>query len=201
MPDNEVKTWSEYKEFFAFGERLAKAEGGEKGKMRTQAEQSGASGPVGAIGGGKLFSKVASKEHSSRDGVKEYVKGGEDVERDEKERITQDLKETKGELEHEEKEVKDEVKHAEHDVKEGIHEAKEAVEPRSPKESERKRRARENTLRSGNFSILPRDTMEELLGEVQGHLVVWPMDWLAREDANGNFLYNIDKVQPMEIYD
>ena len=32
MPDNDVKTWSEYKEFFAFGERLAKAQGGEKGQ-------------------------------------------------------------------------------------------------------------------------------------------------------------------------
>ena len=193
MPDNEVKTWSEYKEFFAFGERLAKAEGGDKGKMRTQQEQSGASGPVGAVGGGKLLDKVGRKEHSSRDGVKEYVEGGEEVEREEKERIKQDLKETRGELEHEEKEVKDEAKHAEHEVKDGMHAAKEAMEGKSPKESERKRRARENTLKSGHFSILPRDTMEELLGEVQGHLVVWPMDWLAKEDANGNFLYNIDK--------
>ena len=193
MPDNEVKTWADYKEFFAFGERLAKAEGGDKGKMRTQQEQSGASGPVGAVGGGKLFAKAGSKEHHSRDGVKEYIEGGEDIERDEEERIKQDLKKTKGLVEHEEKEVKDEAKHAEHEVKEGMHEAKDAIGGKSPKETERKRRARANTLKSGHFSILPRDTMEDLLGEVQGHLVVWPMDWLAKEDANGNFLYNIDK--------
>ena len=42
--------------------------------------------------------------------------------------------------------------------------------------------------------------MEELLCEVQGHLVEWPMDWLAKEDANGNFLYNIDKYVPLVTY-
>jgi hypothetical protein len=35
--------------------------------------------------------------------------------------------------------------------------------------------------------------MEEFLSEVQGHLVVWPTDWLAKEDANGSFLHSLDK--------
>ena len=193
MPDNEVKTWSEYKEFFAFGERLAKAETGEKGKMRTQQQQSGVSGPVGAVSNGKRFEKASKKEASSRDNIKEYVEGGKDLEREERERIKQDLKETKGELEDDKNEVKEELKHTEHEVKEAIREENDAIQGRPSKETDRRRRARSNTLKSGQFSILPRDTMEELLGEIQGHLVVWPMDWLSKEDANGNFLYNIDK--------
>jgi phospholipase D1/2 len=218
MPDNDVKTWAEYKEFFAYGERVAKAQGGEKGKMRTQAEQSGASGPVGAPTGGKLFS-VSKADHGKRDGVKEYAKGGEDVAKEENERIKEDLKQTKGRLKHDEDEFKDEMKHIDKEMKEDLSEAKLSLEhtasepgsaPLSPT-STRRRRAKSNAI-TGGMAILPRDTMEELLGEVQGHLVIWPTDWLEKEDANGNFLYNIDKyvlcymfltsrVQPMEIYD
>ena len=198
MPDNDVKTWAEYKEFFAFGERLAKAQGGEKGKMRTQQEQTGASGPVGAPASGKLF--VASKaDHGNRDDIKEYAEGGEDVAKDEKERIKEDLKVTKGRLKHGEEEFKDEMKLIDHEMKEDMSEVKSSME-RVPSEpgtpltptSTRRRRAKSNPYKGG-LSILPRDTMEELLGEVQGHLVIWPTDWLEKEDANGNFLYNIDK--------
>jgi len=193
-----VKTWAEYKEFFAFGERLAKAQGGEKGKMRTQQEQTGASGPVGAPASGKLF--VASKaDHGNRDDIKEYAEGGEDVAKDEKERIKEDLKVTKGRLKHGEEEFKDEMKLIDHEMKEDMSEVKSSME-RVPSEpgtpltptSTRRRRAKSNPYKGG-LSILPRDTMEELLGEVQGHLVIWPTDWLEKEDANGNFLYNIDK--------
>ena len=224
MPDNDVKTWSEYKEYFAFGERLAKAEGGDKGKMRTQQEQSGASGPVGALGGGgghKILKGLGKPEHGNRDHIKEYSKGGKEAHESDMQRIKEDLKETGGEIEHEasvlKKDAKDaehEITHVENEVKHEIPESKESLEhvPSSDSGTKR-RRAKSNATRAGQFTILPRDTMEELLSEVQGHLVIWPMDWLCKEDSNGNFLYNIDKyypsitqclrsrVQPMEIYD
>jgi phospholipase D1/2 len=203
MPDNDVKTWSEYKEFFAFGERLAQAEGGDKGKMRMQKEQPGASGPAGApaalSGGNKLFGKASQK--SKHDDIEEYANGGEDVDQDEKQRIKDELKGTSEEVK-EEHEVKSEVQHVEHEVKDEINSL----------EHPTRKRAKSNTTKQGQSHILPRDTMEELLGEVQGHLVIWPTEWLCKEDQNGNFLYNIDKydyvlsllifrVQPMEIYD
>ncbi|KAH0536430.1 hypothetical protein FGG08_006699 [Glutinoglossum americanum] len=47
MPDNEVKTWKEYKEYVAYGERFAHAYGGGKGKARTQQECQGKTGPPG----------------------------------------------------------------------------------------------------------------------------------------------------------
>jgi phospholipase D1/2 len=193
MPDNDVKTWSEYKEFFAFGERLAQAEGGEKGKMRTQKEQTGASGPAGAVHGTKLGSKVLQGNggsKSSRDGIQEYADAGEDVKRDEKERIKHELKGTKEEVADEKQEIGSEVKHAEHEVRDDVHLLEHHL---SRDQTKQRQRAKSNATKAGQLNILPRDVMEELLSEVQGHLVIWPTDWLEKEDANGNFLYNIDK--------
>ncbi|KAI9813576.1 MAG: Phospholipase D1 [Pycnora praestabilis] len=47
MPDNEVKTWKEYKEYAAYSERFAQAQGGGKNKSRMQPEQPIRSGPPG----------------------------------------------------------------------------------------------------------------------------------------------------------
>lgn len=49
MPDNEVKTWKEYKEYVAYAERFAQSQGGEKSKERIQRENVGSSGPPGQI--------------------------------------------------------------------------------------------------------------------------------------------------------
>lgn len=49
MPDNEVKTWKEYKEYVAYADRLTQAQGGEKSKDRIQREVPGSSGPPGQI--------------------------------------------------------------------------------------------------------------------------------------------------------
>ena len=228
MPDNEVKTWTDYKEFFAYGERLAKAQGQEKGKMREQTEQSGASGPVGAVSTTKILKVAGKKEHNERDSIKEYAKGGEEIEKAEKKRIEEELKETSAEMKEEKKEIRDgvdfEEKKLKREVKNAMDEVKDDVLDRKTSATSdvtetvaaRRRRSKSLSTRAGQLSILPRETMEELLCEVQGHLVEWPMDWLAKEDANGNFLYNIDKyashpskaqgtkfcrVQPLEIYD
>ena len=173
MPDNEVKTWSEYKEFFAFAERLAKAEGGEKGKMRIQQEQTGASGPVGALGGDNLL-RAGKKESASCDNIKEHAEDGDNIVQDEKESITQDLKATKCEsspgkseltddMMHEESEAKDDAIHAENEAKDGVQETKDSMECRPSMETEHRRRARSSTSRAAQFTILPRETMEELL--------------------------------------
>jgi len=47
MPDNEVKTWKEYKEYVAYAERFSQAQGGGKSKDRVQQETPGSSGPPG----------------------------------------------------------------------------------------------------------------------------------------------------------
>lgn len=47
MPDNEVKTWKEYKEYVAYSERFSQLQGGGKSKDRIQQEAPGSSGPPG----------------------------------------------------------------------------------------------------------------------------------------------------------
>lgn len=44
------------------------------------------------------------------------------------------------------------------------------------------------------------DEAEELLSMVQGHLVEWPYQWLERVEANGNWLFPLDQITPIEIY-
>ena len=47
MPDNEVKSWKEYKEYFAYSERFSQAHAGGKSRDRVQQEAPGSSGPPG----------------------------------------------------------------------------------------------------------------------------------------------------------
>ncbi|WPH01413.1 phospholipase d1 [Acrodontium crateriforme] len=69
-----------------------------------------------------------------------------------------------------------------------------------------KRRRRGTTKSSGRpqagmDEVLGREEAEELLKLVQGRLVTWPYDWLEKEERGGNWLYNIDGLAPLEIYD
>jgi phospholipase D1/2 len=52
---------------------------------------------------------------------------------------------------------------------------------------------------SASDDLLSRADAEELLSLVQGHLVVFPYDWLCREELNSNWLYQVDQVAPLQI--
>ena len=67
-----------------------------------------------------------------------------------------------------------------------------------------RRRRRGNTRGSrrefsSNDQVMDRKTAESLLCMIQGHLVVWPYDWLITEAEGGNWLYSIDQIAPLEI--
>ncbi|KAK3054653.1 Phospholipase D1 [Extremus antarcticus] len=67
-----------------------------------------------------------------------------------------------------------------------------------------KRRRRGTTKSSGRphvEEVMGREEAEALLNLIQGHLVLWPYDWLEKEERGGNWLYNIDQLAPLEIYD
>ncbi|EGG05908.1 uncharacterized protein MELLADRAFT_48625 [Melampsora larici-populina 98AG31] len=51
------------------------------------------------------------------------------------------------------------------------------------------------------FTQLERDQMEEFLKEVQGHLVLFPTRFMETEDLNNNFLFQKDRIPPLAIYD
>ena len=52
---------------------------------------------------------------------------------------------------------------------------------------------------SGSDDLLSQHDAEELLSMVQGHLVVFPYDWLIKEELNSNWLYQVDQVAPLQI--
>ncbi|TFK52257.1 phospholipase D [Heliocybe sulcata] len=51
------------------------------------------------------------------------------------------------------------------------------------------------------FEKWEREEMEKLLGELNGHLVIYPTRFLEGEDIANNFLFNTDRLLPMPIYD
>lgn len=67
------------------------------------------------------------------------------------------------------------------------------------------RRKRRNTTKTSKKGFSASDDLiniadaEELLGMVQGHIVQFPYDWLAKEEANSNWLYQVDQVAPLAI--
>jgi phospholipase D1/2 len=47
--------------------------------------------------------------------------------------------------------------------------------------------------------LLDKEDAKKLLELVQGHLVVWPYEWLEAEESNGGWLYSVDQIAPLEI--
>jgi len=50
------------------------------------------------------------------------------------------------------------------------------------------------------FDRWEREQMERLLGELNGHLVIYPTRFLEGEDIANNFLFNADRLLPLPIY-
>ncbi|KAH6912810.1 hypothetical protein BKA70DRAFT_1370288 [Coprinopsis sp. MPI-PUGE-AT-0042] len=48
---------------------------------------------------------------------------------------------------------------------------------------------------------MEREQMEKLLNQLNGHLVVYPTQFLEGEDIANNFLFNADRLLPLPIYD
>ncbi|KAK3719337.1 Phospholipase D1 [Vermiconidia calcicola] len=71
----------------------------------------------------------------------------------------------------------------------------------SGSQKRRRRGTTKSSARQLPEEVLGREEAEELLKLVQGHLVLWPYEWLEKEERGGNWLYNIDQLAPLEIYD
>lgn len=61
MPDNEVKSWKEYKEYVAYADRFWQSQGGGKSKDRVQQEAPGSSGPPGQGSAADTLRMLGSK--------------------------------------------------------------------------------------------------------------------------------------------
>ena len=61
------------------------------------------------------------------------------------------------------------------------------------------KRRRRGTRGGKTTSAIEPEIAENLMGMIQGHLVMFPYDFLAKEQETGNWLYNIDQLAPIEI--
>ncbi|KZF19074.1 phospholipase D [Xylona heveae TC161] len=261
MPDNEVKSWKEYKEYAAYSERFAHAQGLGRSKSRLERENAiRASGPPGAghtaekiaslgpIGekvhdaSATFLDKVPGKKNNHNNGafmsdVRDLAAAGDraQAEReahgasksslvpshlgdgevaDEKSATSRPSQDNRGgEPPHrtitisEKQDFEKPRKAATAPLLGGPHEPSEAkLSHHASTTSGTTRRRRRATTRSSRREFQASDDLidlkdaEELMKMVQGHLVVWPYEWLAREEQGGNWLYSIDQLAPLEIY-
>ncbi|KAL9598885.1 MAG: hypothetical protein Q9219_004225 [cf. Caloplaca sp. 3 TL-2023] len=256
MPDNEVKTWKEYKEYAAYAERFAQAQGGGKTRDQVQHDLPNKSGPpgqgstadrlrmLGSVGekagdaearteslGDKIMSSLPLKDNgNNRDrSMSKLEEWAEEANRAQAERRHQQGSPISGETVTDEKaavqsEGDKSTLHQVDTLKEfsplkptmtfDSAAIEKSITPTSINYSdalkinanqEQTKRRRRTTTRSSRREFHASDDLiskviaEELMGMVQGHLVVWPYDWLVREEQGGNWLYSIDGLAPLEI--
>ncbi|KAA6413790.1 MAG: phospholipase D [Lasallia pustulata] len=257
MPDNEVKTWKEYKEYFAYADRFSQAQGGGKSKERMGQEVHGSSGPPGQVALteklrllGTIGEKAAEPSEKT-EGLGEKLihsilphKRHQVAEHSDHHRLGNvgdwAAEASRVEAERQDKEARRMVaaSHGSHGSDE-VFDEKTTLRPsteagngfgplnttstlnpeKTPNQayfghpenlnidgSTQKRRRRATTRSSrrefhASDELISHADGEELMKMTQGHLVVWPYDWLAKEEQGGNWLYSIDQLAPLEIYD
>ncbi|KAI4180087.1 MAG: hypothetical protein L6R41_007470 [Letrouitia leprolyta] len=256
MPDNEVKTWKEYKEYAAYAERFAQAQGG--GKIRDQVQQDAPSksGPpgqsssadrlrmLGAVGekagdaqdrteslGDKIMSSFPRRDNSKtrRRSMGKLEEWAEEANNAQAERQEKQGSPISGET------VTDEKAALQLDGDKSPVQQPDSLNEFSPlkptttfdsaaieksitppslnysdalkinasqQQTKRRRRATTRSSRRefhASDDLMSKSNAEALMEMVQGHLVIWPYDWLMREEQGGNWLYSIDGLAPLEI--
>ena len=250
MPDNDVKSWKEYKEYSAYAERFFQAQGGGKSKDRVQQDAPGSSGPPGNISLSdklRLLGPVGEKAGGVESKAETFAErlmhslGQKDSQKDNhyKTRSMGKIEEwaeeaNRAQLERQAAESKDKRPRSPSaaDTDATIDEkaplrASDELKPAATFDSEattkvppppsvaysdalnrntsaQKRRRRATTRSSrrefhASDDVIALGDADDLMQMVQGHLVLWPYDWLAREEQGGNWLYSIDGLAPLEI--
>jgi len=225
MPDNEVKTWKEYKDYQAYADKFAVSQDGEKPSTQTGrgSGQKGSAAPGIGISINPI-DKVNEKAAQAGHALHTTTSRTDDIpDNDPSEKNASingviNEKAAMAELDTPSSRGTDtSTKVGKNDSaissKDTLNE-KEA-HPRSSQTSVKqndnlhphasiRRRRRGNTRNSKrdfnlNEPVMDKKTAEELLCLTQGHLVVWPYDWLITEAEGGNWLYSIDQIAPLEI--
>ncbi|EGE86305.1 phospholipase D [Blastomyces dermatitidis ATCC 18188] len=235
MPDNEVKTWKEYKEYIAYAERFANMQGQSSyetkpNEAKTHPEATKMTDPPGTAEipnhlakaekmGNDLKEKVLNPAKSETLATQEELRhwaseaNKAQIERNRLELSHQETGTSQGE--------KDPLKTVETKFSQSSQnldgatasfpEAEKSPQRRvegslQPTASTSQRRRRRATTRSSrrefhaSDDIISKIEAEELMNLVQGHLIVWPYEWLEREEQGGNWLYTLDQISPLEIY-
>ncbi|KAF2683081.1 phospholipase D [Lentithecium fluviatile CBS 122367] len=267
MPDNEVKTWKEYKEYTAYGERFAQSQGLGKSTARKQQETPGKTGPPGTGTADKIASlpgntvkqmealgEKLSEKVSTNSGQDENNKLGKveqwakDQEKQRQSRSSLHLNTSGGAMDEKsalkstdnatvspmnpaapahtftfppappipESETTDFANANGNGNGNGINRPRQVTisEPQregtpgrahaSTMGSKRSRRRATTKSSTRQFhstdDMLDKEDAKKVLDLVQGHLVLWPYNWLEDEEKNNGWLYTVDQIAPLEIY-
>jgi phospholipase D1/2 len=267
MPDNEVKTWKDYKEYTAFGERFSQSQGLGKSTARKTQETPGKTGPPGtgtvattadrvmSIPGnmGKQVEALGERlqekmtNHSQDEPNNKLGKVEQWAEEQEKRQQQQPshpslhLNTTAGATDEKaalqnmdnatvspmnppapghtftfppappipDSEVTDfanttgtrprQVTISEPHRSDGTPNRAHA----STMGSKRSRRRATTKSSQRQFhstdDMLDKEDAKKVLDLVQGHLVLWPYQWLEDEEKNNGWLYTVDQIAPLEI--
>jgi hypothetical protein len=64
------------------------------------------------------------------------------------------------------------------------------------------------TSAAANVTTLPLDNMDgkedtiaDIIKHIRGHLVIWPNHFMEEDDGRNEFLFSVDKIVPLEIFD
>ncbi|BCR91689.1 phospholipase D [Aspergillus chevalieri] len=209
MPDSEVKSWKEYKEYATYGERFAEMQSQHSAKA-FQPPQQRASGPPGADAATTTPAKPPQPNTELVD-----KKGSQSP--DEKSSHNQ---EPINEKSHDHGTSADDLEKSQSNPPPLV-DYSDALNRNAT--LSRKRRRRATTLGSkrdflASDEVMDKERSEELLHKVQGHLILWPYDWFAslvmnvflgvliltdsrleKEEQGGNWLYALDQISPLEI--
>ncbi|RMJ25253.1 Phospholipase D1 [Aspergillus sp. HF37] len=233
MPDSEVKSWKEYKEYAAYGERFAEMQSRNSSKAFKHS-QSRQTGPPGTGTGFTTVAAGATRPHSLHPGRKSTKKAADEKasqfqasapnyntdsqpqpERDNQEALSPiDEKSALGQSD---TPVPNNPSNDRSDDGGGAT-GEDVEKPRPgsqlvdysdalnrnarPQTLRRKRRTTVGSRRElqATDEVMDTQRAEELLTKVQGNLILWPYDWLEKEEQGGNWLYTLDQISPLEIY-
>jgi phospholipase D1/2 len=206
-PDSEVTNWNEYHEFVAYAERFAQAQSGAKSTEREEQEAPGRSGPPGANttagqGGLATIAEGASGDHPLGTAAEWADKArAENAERHDTTNVTDGPNGQVDGLD-EKAAVKPPPEEAGEQESKQNNIAASTTGSSTQGSVKRRRRGTTKSSRRGfsaSDDLLSMADTEELLSMVQGNLVVFPYDWLVKEELNSNWLYQVDQVAPLQI--
>ncbi|KAI9928055.1 Phospholipase D1 [Aspergillus wentii] len=226
MPDSEVKSWKEYKEYAAYGERFAEMQNQHSAKA-FQPSNSRQTGPPGTPGNNTKPQGSPPSQNTEEQATDEKRPKSPDekpkarvADRPQSELAQQETLSSideKTALRASDTPGSSNPQTARTDESRAVGEEldKPQSNPQLVDYSEalnrnattqtRRRRRRATTLGSrrefhATDEVMDKERAEELLNKVQGHVILWPYEWLEKEESGGNWLYTLDQISPLEIY-
>lgn len=221
QPDDQVKTWKDYTRWEKYSEDLAKMQGGHRHQQDLSKTAPGG-GPAGAPasklhrGGVSSADKATAKAeqtHSLRPANASVSSNDETLNEkdgangsDSKIKTTTPDASTRPSMDDQ---LSPLVNGAETNGSSRANAEHSRTNSNSANNNNRKRSGTTSSTNSGiqrhkataDIELPTTSMMEKMLCGVRGHLVTWPTEWLIEEDNKNNWLYTLDKVQPIEIYD